>query len=905
MTTSESPWRTALGRDSDALGAEDWLETNDWIDSLRDVARRRGPERVSRLLQTLQIEAQRSGIRLPVTSQTPYVNTIPIERQPPYPGDLDIERRIKSIIRWNAMAMVVEANQNNHGIGGHISTYASAATLHEVGFNHFFRGQDHPCGGDLIYFQGHSAPGIYARGYVEGRLAPAQLHKFRQELSGGLSSYPHPWLMDDYWQFPTVSMGLGPIQAIYQARFIRYLENRSLLEPSDRKVWCFLGDGETDEPETLGSIALASREELDNLIFVVNCNLQRLDGPVRGNGQIIQELEAVFRGVGWNVIKVIWGSEWDQLLARDDQGLLVQRMGEVVDGEYQKYTVAGGGYIRRHFWGVDPRLLRMVDDISDDELWRMRLGGHDPLKVHAAYRAAVDHRGAPTVILARTIKGYGLGEAGEGRNITHQQKELNEQELMQFRDRFAIPLSDDEVVGAPLYRPARGSREAGYVAARKQALGGHVPERRSPRSHLSAPPDETFSEFHEGTGGREASTTMGLVRMLSRLMRDPEIGEHIVPIVPDESRTFGMEGMFREFGIYASTGQLYEPVDSDRLLFYKESRDGQILEEGITEAGAMSSFIAGGTAYSTLKTPMIPFFLFYSMFGLQRIGDLAYAAGDARARGFLIGATAGRTTLNGEGLQHQDGHSHLLASTIPNLIAYDPAYAYEIAVIVQEGIRRMHDQDESVFYYVTVENEAYVQPPMPEPDRHSDSSDSVREGILRGIYPLTPCETPQVRLLGSGPILNEVRRARQILQDEYDIGADVWSVTSFTELRREALQTDRWNRLHPLEEPRRSWLEASLGESDAPIVAASDYTASLPDLIGRWLPGPLTALGTDGYGRSDTRAALRDFFEVDAHHVVWSALSALGRRGEIDGGVLLSARERLGIDPERPDPMLR
>ncbi|MXX81276.1 MAG: pyruvate dehydrogenase (acetyl-transferring), homodimeric type [Chloroflexi bacterium] len=887
----------ALGREIEPSGSEDWLETNDWIDSLRDVARRRGPERVSRLLQTLQIEAQRSGIRLPVTSQTPYVNTIPIERQPPYPGDLALERRIKSIIRWNAMAMVVEANQNNHGIGGHISTYASAATLYEVGFNHFFRGQDHPCGGDLVYFQGHSAPGIYARGYVEGRLAPDQLHKFRRELSGGLPSYPHPWLMDDYWQFPTVSMGLGPIQAIYQARFIRYLENRDLLEPTDRKVWCFLGDGETDEPETLGSIALASREELDNLVFVVNCNLQRLDGPVRGNGQIIQELEAVFRGVGWNVIKVIWGSEWDQLLARDDQGLLVQRMGEVVDGEYQKYTVAGGGYVRNHFWGVDPRLLRMVDDISDDELWRMRLGGHDPLKVHAAYRAAIDHRGAPTVILARTIKGYGLGEAGEGRNITHQQKELNEQELMQFRDRFAIPLSDDEVVGAPLYRPSRDSREATYISTRKEALGGHVPERRSPRSNLTAPPDETFSEFLEGTGDREASTTMGIVRMLSRLMRDRELGERIVPIVPDESRTFGMEGMFREFGIYASAGQLYEPVDSDRLLFYKESRDGQILEEGITEAGAMSSFIAGGMSYSSLQVPTIPFFIFYSMFGLQRFGDLAYAAGDSRARGFLIGATAGRTTLNGEGLQHQDGHSHLLASTIPNLIAYDPAYAYEIAVIVQDGIRRMHDEDESIFYYITVENEPYTQPPMPE-------SEVVREGILRGIYPLVPSEAPQVRLLGSGPILNEVRAAQQILRDDFDIRADVWSVTSYTELRREALHTDRWNRYHPLEEPRRCWLETSLGQCDAPIVAASDYTASLPDLVARWLPGPLTALGTDGFGRSDTREALRDFFEVDANHIVWSALSTLNRRDEIDGDTLLKARDELGIDPNRPDPMM-
>ena len=899
MTTADSPWQSALARVSGATGADDWLETNDWIDSLRDVARRRGPERVSRLLQTLQIEAQRSGIRLPVTSQTPYVNTIPLDKQPTYPGDLNIERRIKSIIRWNAMAMVVEANQNNHGIGGHISTYASAATLYEVGFNHFFRGPDHPCGGDLIYFQGHSAPGLYARGYVERRFAPEQLHKFRRELDGGLPSYPHPWLMDDYWQFPTVSMGLGPLQAIYQARFIRYLENRNLVEPTDRKVWCFLGDGETDEPESLGSIALASREELDNLIFVVNCNLQRLDGPVRGNGQIIQELEAVFRGVGWNVIKVIWGSEWDALLARDDQGLLIQRMGEVVDGEYQKYTVAGGSYIREHFWGVDPRLLRMVDNISDDELWRMRLGGHDPLKVNAAYQAAVDHRGAPTVILARTIKGYGLGEAGEGRNITHQQKELNERELMQFRDRFAIPLSDDEVVGAPLYRPGPESREATYVASRVHALGGPVPQRRSPRSQLSTPPDETFGEMFEGTGEREASTTMGFVRLLSRLMRDREIGKHIVPIVPDESRTFGMEGMFREFGIYASTGQLYEPVDSDRLLFYKESRDGQIIEEGITEAGAMSSFIAAGTAYSTLQAPTIPFFIFYSMFGLQRIGDLAYAAGDARSRGFLIGATAGRTTLNGEGLQHQDGHSHLLASTIPNLVSYDPAYAYEVAVIVQDGIRRMHDNDESIFYYVTVENESYVQPALPDDEQ-------VREGILRGIYPLarcSTCEQPQTRLLGSGPILNEVRRAHEILRDDFGVSSDVWSVTSYTELRREALAVDRWNRLHPFEEPRQSWLQQSLGDCAAPIIAASDYTASLPDLVSRWLPGPLTALGTDGFGRSDTREALRRFFEVDANHIVWSALSALSRCDQIDGDVLVRAQEQLGIDPTAADPV--
>ena len=894
MTASAERWRSALSA-GDGAGQDDWLETQDWIESLRDVTRRRGPERVSRLLQSLQIEAQRTGIRLPVTSQTPYVNSIPVEKQPRYPGDLALERRIKSVIRWNAMAMVVEANMNSHGIGGHISTYASAATLHEVGFTHFWRGPDHPSGGDLVYFQGHSAPGIYARAYVQGRLSAAQLHAYRRELQGGLPSYPHPWLLDDFWQFATVSMGLGPIQAIYQARFIRYLENRGLLPKTDRKVWCILGDGETDEPETLGSIALASREQLDNLIFVVNCNLQRLDGPVRGNGQIIQELEAVFRGVGWNVIKVIWGSEWDQLLARDEYGLLVRRMGEVVDGEYQKYTAAGGAYIRENFWAVDPRLLAMVEHMSDSELWRLRMGGHDPEKVYAAYAAAAAHKGAPTVILARTIKGYGLGEAGEGRNITHQQKELNERELMQFRDRFDIPLSDEEVIGRPLYRPAEDSAEAHYIRSRAESLGGFVPQRRANPSLLTAPPDETFAEFHAGTGEREASTTMAFVRMLSRLMRDRELGARIVPIVPDESRTFGMEGMFREFGIYAHAGQLYEPVDSGSLMFYKESRDGQILEEGITEAGAMSSFIAGGMSYSTLDAPMIPFFIFYSMFGLQRIGDLAYAAGDSRARGFLIGATAGRATLNGEGLQHQDGHSHVLASTIPNLVAYDPAYAYEVAVIIQEGVRRMHERDEDVFFYVTVENETYRQPAMPD-------GEAVREGILRGMYQFAPTrdgDDPAVRLLGSGPILNEVRRAQLMLRDDYGVPADVWSVTSYTELRRDAQRQERWNRLHPLEEPRRPFVAGQLDGFAAPIIAASDYLAALPDQIAKWLPGPLTALGTDGFGRSGTREDLRRFFENDAEHVVWSALAALHDCGQIEGDVLERARAELGIDDAR------
>ena len=892
------------------LSPEDWLETDDWIASLQDVLRRRGPQRVSGLLQALQIEAQKAGVPLPVTSQTPYVNTIPLRKQPPFPGDRALERRIKSIIRWNAMAMVVEANQKSNGIGGHISTYASLATLFEVGFNHFFRGPDHPCGGDLIYFQGHAAPGIYARALVERRITPRQVHDFRRELaeSGGLASYPHPWLMDDFWQFPTVSMGLGPIMAIYQARFMRYLEDRGLKQPPDppeneQKVWAFLGDGETDEPESLGAISMAAREKLDNLIFVVNCNLQRLDGPVRGNGQIIQELEAVFRGVGWNVIKVIWGSEWDPLLAKDDDGLLVRRMGEVVDGEYQKYSVAGGAYIRERFWGVDERLKSMVAHLSDDELWSMRLGGHDADKVHAAYKAAVEHTGGPTVILARTIKGYGLGEAGEGRNISHQQKELNEQELLNFRDRFDIPLSDSEVVGAPLYRPAEDSAEMQYLRQRQRALGGPVPQRRALPSRLHAPDDELFQEFFDGTGDREASNTMALVRILTKLMRDGRLGQRIVPIIPDEARTFGMEGLFREFGIYSSVGQLYEPVDSHQLLYYKESRDGQILEEGITESGGLCSFLAAGTALSNYDAATIPFFLFYSMFGFQRVGDLIWAAADSRCRGFLIGATAGRTTLNGEGLQHQDGHSHLLASVVPNLVAYDPAYAYEIAVIVQDGIRRMHVENEDVFYYLTVENETYVQPPMPD-------DDGVRDGIVKGLYRLSPNDetlendspgSARVHLLGSGAILNQIREARERLVG-YGVAADVWSATSYTELRREAEDAERWNMLHPLDSPRLPFVTQQLGEDPRPVIAATDYLKALPESIAKWVPSSFTALGTDGFGRSGTREELRSFFEVDAAHIVIAALHALATEGRIDSAQVQRAIEELNIDPERPNP---
>ena len=884
--------------------AEDWLETQDWVESLHDVLRARGSDRVSRLLHSLQIDAQKHGVQLPVTSRTPYINTISVEDQPKFPGDRELERRIKSIIRWNAMAMVVEANARSHGIGGHISTYASLATLLEVGFNHFFRGPDDPSGGDLIYFQGHAAPGIYARAYLEERLASEQVHNFRREFAedGGLPSYPHPWLMDDFWQYPTVSMGLGPLMAIYQARMMRYLEDRGLIERSNRKVICFLGDGETDEPESLGSIALATREQLDNLIFVVNCNLQRLDGPVRGNGQIIQELEAVFRGVGWNVIKLLWGSEWDALLAKDHDGRLVRRMGEVVDGEYQKYTVAGGAYIREHFWGVDPALLQMVEHMSDDELWRMRLGGHDADKVYAAYHEAYAQRGVPTVILARTIKGYGLGEAGEGRNVTHQQKQLNEEELLNFRDRFDIPLSDDEVRGAPLYRPARDSTEMIYMRERRAALGGSVPQRRVTPSTLRAPDDEVFQEFLEGTGERETSTTMAFVRLLTKLLRDKDLGRFVVPIVPDEARTFGMESLFREFSIYSSHGQLYEPVDRDTLLYYKESEDGQILEEGITEAGSVSSFIASGTSAMSYGVPTIPFFIFYSMFGLQRVGDLAWVAGDSRARGFLIGGTAGRTTLNGEGLQHQDGHSHLLASVLPNLRSYDPAYAYEVAIIVREGIRRMHEENRDEFYYITLENENYVQPPCPD-------EPGVQEGVLAGVYCLRPApgtDKPLVKLLGSGAILNGVVEAQSILEQEYGVAAEVWSVTSYTELRREALEVERWNLLHPLEEARHPFVSAQLFPEDEPfegvVVAASDYLKALPDSIAKWLPAPLISLGTDGFGRSATREELRDFFEVDARHVVLATLTALSRRGVIASDIVQRAMLDLRIQADSPSP---
>jgi pyruvate dehydrogenase E1 component len=878
------------------------LETREWLESLDYVFQAGGAARVGQLLGQLADHARRSGVKPVFTANTSYINTISAAEQPPFPGSREIERRIKSLVRWNALAMVVRANRIDEGIGGHISTYASAATLYEIGLNHFFKGKGDDHDGDIIYFQGHAAPGIYARAFLEGRIGVERLEDFRRELqpSGGLSSYPHPWLMPDFWEFPTVSMGLGPICSIYQARFMRYLEDRGLKKLSNSKVWAFLGDGETDEPESLGAITLASREKLDNLIFVINCNLQRLDGPVRGNGQIIQELEATFRGAGWNVIKVIWGSEWDALLERDHDGALVRRMGEVVDGEYQKYAVESGAYIRQYFWGADPRLLEMVSHLSDEQLKKLTLGGHDPVKVYAAYKAAVEHIGQPTVVLARTVKGYGIGEAGEGRNITHQQKKLNEDELRAFRTRFGVPIGDEQVANAPFYRPPENSPEITYVLERRKQLGGFVPTRSVQAVPLTG---ETlpalFSEFHKGSDGRKASTTMAFVRMLAKLLKDKEVGELVVPIVPDEARTFGMEALFRQCGIYSHVGQLYEPVDMDVLLYYKEAKEGQILEEGITEAGSISSFIAAGSAYATHGINTIPFFIYYSMFGMQRVGDLVWAAADTRTRGFLLGGTAGRTTLAGEGLQHQDGHSHLLSLAVPNLISYDPAFGYEIAVIIEDGIRRMYTEGESIFYYITVMNEMYEMPSMPE---------GAKEGILKGMYRVRAAakKPGQLRahLLGSGAILNEALKAQQILAQQYEVAADVWSVTSYQELYRDGHTVERWNRLHPGEKPRVPYVTQCLGKADGAIVAALDYVKALPDAIDRWLPRPLTSLGTDGFGRSENRAALRDFFEVDAKHIAVSALAALARDGSIDAAVVKKAIEDLGVNPDKPNPAI-
>ncbi len=875
------------------------IETSEWLYSLDYVLQNSGPERVVELLHQLQIRAHKSGVHVPFSANTPYINTIPRERQSPFPGDREIERRIKSLIRWNAMAMVVKANKLENGIGGHISTYASAATLYEIGFNHFFRGKGDGYEGDQIYFQGHASPGIYGRAYLEGRLTKEQLKNFRRDLSpdGGITSYPHPFLMPNFWEFPTVSMGLGPIQAIYQARFNRYLEDRGLKKPGGH-VWAFLGDGETDEPEALGAITLASREKLDNLIFVINANLQRLDGPVRGNGKIIQELEAAFRGAGWHVIKVIWGSDWDPLLEKDSDGKLVKRMGEVVDGEYQKYSVEGGDYIRKNFFGKDAELLKMVEQMSDEQLFKMKRGGHDPEKVYAAFKEAVNYAGKPTVIIAKTIKGYGLGEAGEGKNITHQQKKLNEDEMKEFRSRFGIPISDEQIANDPFYKPDEDSEEIQYLKKRRAELGGFVPSRKTDIRPIKAPPESLFEEFYKGTEGREVSTTMVFVRILAKLLKDKELGKLVVPIVPDEARTFGMEALFRQVGIYSHAGQLYEPVDADSLLYYKEAKNGQILEEGITEAGSMSSFIAAGTAYLSHGINMIPFFIYYSMFGLQRVGDLVWAAGDIGAKGFLLGGTAGRTTLAGEGLQHQDGNSHLLAYPVPNLVTYDPAFAYELAIIIRDGIKRMYEDQEHIFYYITLMNENYAMPEMPK---------GAEEGILKGMYKFFSSDkkTSKLRaqLFGSGTILNEVIKAAQILEDDYRVATDVWSVTSYKELRRDALDIERWNMLNPAKKQKQNYIQKTLEKEEGVFVAASDYVKALPDSVAKWFPGYLYSLGTDGFGRSESRAMLRDFFEVDAKHIVFATLTALFKEGKVQDKVLDKAAKELGINPNKRNPM--
>ena len=881
------------GQDNDQ-----WLDSLEFI--LQSVLKDKEPEKVAVALEKLNERLRKSGLKFPLLVSTPYMNTIPASAEPAYPGEREIERRIKSYIRWNAMAMVVKANRNVAGLGGHISTYASAATLYEVGFNHFFRGGDGDRPADLIYFQGHAAPGMYARAFVEQRLTPEHLHNFRRELSpgGGLSSYPHPYLMPEFWQFPTVSMGLAPIMSIYQARFNRYLKARGFLKGEEPRVWCFVGDGESDEPETLGALTLASRERLDNLVWVVNCNLQRLDGPVRGNGKIIQELEAAFRGAGWNVIKVIWGSDWDPLFAADSKGLLLKRMEEAVDGDYQKYSVEPGSYTRKHFFGKYPELFEMVNHLSDDQIRKLLRGGHDPKKVYAAYKAAVEHRGSPTVILAKTVKGYGLGEAGEGRNVTHQQKKLNEKELREFRTRFDIPISDEEIAETPFYRPRPDSPESRYLQDRRKALGGYLPARRVKAAPLDIPALDQFGEFLKGSERFEVSTTMAFVRLLGMLLRNKSIGKSIVPIIPDEARTFGMDPLFREIGIYSPKGQLYEPVDSESLLYYHETKDGQILEEGITEAGSMASFIAAGTAYASHGVNVIPFFIYYSMFGFQRVGDLAWAAGDIRAKGFMLGATAGRTSLNGEGLQHEDGHSHILASAIPSLVTYDPAFAYEIAVIVQDGMRRMYHDGEEVFYYLTLYNENYTMPPMPE---------GVRDGIVKGLYRFrtgTKGKKHRAHLFGSGPIIRQALSAQEILAEKFDVCADVWSATSYKMLRHESLNVKRWNMLHPNETPRTSYLEDTLEHEEGVFVAVSDYMKIVPDQIAPWVPGGLMTLGTDGFGCSDTRPALRRFFEIDAEMTVIATLYALALEGEISMDVVQKAIRELNINPEKAYPIL-
>ena len=878
------------------LGDLDPVETREWLESIDSVLQSEGPERAHFLIDRMVEHARRSGAYLPYSPNTAYVNTIAVGKQPLYPGDRELERRIEAWIRWNAMAMVVAANRKSTEYGGHIASYASSATLYEVGFNHFWRApsSEHP--GDLIFMQGHSSPGIYARSYLEGRLSEDQLRRFRQEVDGGgLSSYPHPWLMPDFWQFPTVSMGLGPMMAIYQARFTRYLEHRGLVAASDQKVWAFCGDGEMDEPESMGALTMPVREQLDNLVFVVNCNLQRLDGPVRGNGKIIQELEAAFLGAGWNVIKVIWGSRWDPLLARDTEGLLRQVMEQCVDGEYQNFKAKGGAYTREHFFGKNPLLKEMVANMSDEDIWRLNRGGHDARKVHAAYAAAMQANGRPTVILAKTVKGFGLGKAAEGQMVAHQQKKLDDDSLRELRDRFNIPVSDAEITQLPFRKPAADSEEIKYLLERRAALGGFLPQRKPGATKLAVPELAAFQSVLDGTGEREISTTMAFVRILGVLLKDKNLGKHVVPIVPDEARTFGMEGLFRQIGIYSSVGQLYTPQDADQLMSYREDKQGQMLEEGINEAGSVCSWIAAATSYVNHDMPMVPFYIFYSMFGFQRVGDFIWAAGDMRARGFLLGATAGRTTLAGEGLQHQDGHSQLVATTVPNCRAYDPTYAYELAVIIHDGLKRMYADGEGVFYYISVMNENYAQPALPT---------GVESGIVSGGYRLRTGGKGKVRstLLGSGTILREVLAAADLLEKQFKIPVDVYSITSFSELRREALDCERWNLLHPGEPPRVPYVQALLAGQHSPVVAATDYIRTVPDQIRQWVPGAYVTLGTDGFGRSDARAPLRRHFEVDRNFIALAALKALADEDQIDRRTVVEALRQLGIDPAKPNP---
>lgn len=876
----------------------DPVETREWLDALQAVFANDGTERGAYLLQQLLNKANAEGVKLSGSVKTPYRNTINPHEEKQIPADEGLGVRISALIRWNAVAMVLRAGKYAAELGGHIASYASSSTLYETGFNHFFKGPNGDNGGDLIYIQGHSSPGIYARAFLEGRLTEKQLEKFRQEVeTDGLSSYPHPWLMHDFWQFPTVSMGLGPLQAIYQARFLKYLENRGLIKAENRKVWAFLGDGEMDEPESVGALSIAAREKLDNLIFVVNCNLQRLDGPVRGNGKIIQELEGVFHGAGWNVIKVIWGGRWDQLFARDKDGWMQKRMEECLDGDYQAYKANNGAYVREHFFNQYPELKKMVENLSDDDIWRLNRGGHDPQKVYAAYAQAVEHKGGPTVVLAKTIKGYGMGAAGEGQNITHQQKKMTIEQLRAFRDRFSIPVSDDHISDIPFYKPADDSPEIKYIKKQRDALGGYLPARSTQVAPLAIPPLADFSGVLRGMGDREISTTMAFVRILSVLLKNKELASRIVPIVPDECRTFGMEGLFRQIGIYSPVGQLYTPVDHEQVMFYREARDGQILEEGINEAGAFCSWMAAATSYSSNKLVMIPFYIYYSMFGFQRIGDLAWAAGDMQARGFLLGATAGRTTLAGEGLQHQDGHSHLYSATIPNCVSYDPTFAYELAVIIQNGLYRMYEKMDNVFYYITVMNENYLQPDMPE---------GVEEGIIKGMYLFKDSKKKakhHVQLMGCGTILREVIKAAELLELDYGVTADIWSVTSFTELRRDGLAAERYNLMHPEEKPQQNYVAAQLNGRKGPVLATTDYMRIYADQIRPFVPNRYVTLGTDGYGRSDTREKLRHFFEVDAKFIVLAALNALVAEGSLDKSKVSDAIKRYKINPDKLDPV--